>query len=273
MVDMGTTGHTDPVEYYSRHFADYLAPYPRPRELFRLIVTHPHLDHMSGLARLVNRLPLVNFWYTAPNVEKEDFEGSPYDERDWDTFQKLRQGKLAPHPLSPKLGQTGHFWTDDNIYIWAPSLRAEHDAETANKPNLASYILAIWHGSGVVVLGGDAETVIWQRLFEACHWLPKVAVLKAPHHGHSSGCHEPALACMHPELTIITPDGDTEAEGFRLYGSHSRTVLRTDVDGNIVVTVRPDGSGTYQSDLIRAPTASLPPPARPLPPSWLRPGL
>jgi competence protein ComEC len=261
MVDMGTTGETDPVDYYRQHFW--------PRQLFRFIATHPDMDHISGLTRLADAVSVANFWYVAPNVPKDDFEGSAYDQEDWLTFQKLVHGRLSACPVSPKSGQTGHFWTDDNIHIWAPSVEDERVAERSNQPNLASYILAIRHGKGFVVLGGDAEADTWQRLYETYRWPPgvTVTVLKAPHHGHDTALYEPVMATMRPRLTIVTSDSDRQHDGSDLYQRYSGTVLRTDVHGNIVVTVRPDGSATYDSDLIRTVTASFlaPPPLFPWP--------
>ena len=258
MVDVGTTGETDPVDYYYQHLW--------PRQLFRFIATHPDMDHISGLTRLADAVSIANFWYVAPNVRKDDFEGSPYHQEDWLTFQKLVHGRLSPHPISPKHRQTGHFWTDDGIDIWAPWPQAEQVAEQTSKPNLASYILAIRCGQGLTVLGGDAEAIIWQRLYEA-YRLPRIAVFKAPHHGHDTACYEPVVAAMQPHLTIITPDGDTEHDGSDLYRRYSDTVLRTDVGGNIVVTVWPDGTSTYESDLTRALARRFlaPPPI----PAWL----
>jgi len=251
MVDMGTTGRTDPVDYYCQHFSAYSEGRRQPRELFRFIATHPDMDHISGLARLVARVPVANFWYVAPNVQKDDFEGSPHREEDWRTFQRLVHGTPPPRPISPKFGETGHFWTDDNIHIWAPWPQAEQDAERTNRPNLASYILAIRHGQGLIVLGGDAEAVIWQALYERYRRLPRVTVLKAPHHGHDSAYYQPAVAAMRPELTIVTSDGDREHDASGLYRRYSRTLLRTDLHGNIVVTVSPNGTFTYESDRAR----------------------
>jgi len=267
MVDMGTTGRTDPVDYYCRHFSTCLRGRRQPRELFRFIATHPDMDHISGLANLIARVPVANFWYVAPNVEKPGFDGSPYREEDWHSFQNAVSGGLSVHAISPKAGQTGS-WTDDGIYIWAPSPEDERLAERGNRPNLASYVLAIRHGRGLVVLGGDAEAATWQRLYETYAWPPgvTVTVIKAPHHGHDTAYFKPIVAAMRPRLTIVTPDGDREHDGCRLYECHSR-VLRTDRRGNIVVAVSPSGKFTYKSERPSALTSPFLPP--PPVPAWL----
>jgi beta-lactamase superfamily II metal-dependent hydrolase len=277
MVDMGTTRRSNPVDYYCRHFFTYSQGRRRPRQLFRFIATHPDMDHISGLAELFARVPVVNFWYVAPGVEKPGFDGSPYREEDWDAFQRAVSGVgLSVNAISPKAGQAGRSWTGDGIHIWAPSPEDERVAEETNRPNLASYVLAIQYGRGLVVLGGDAEAATWQRLYEKYAWPPgmTVTVIKAPHHGHDTAYFEPILTAMRPRLTILTPDGDREHDGSRLYERHSR-VLRTDRRGNIVVTVSPSGNFTYRSDRPSVLTSPLLAPPLPQPlalpprPSWL----
>src|SRR6266536_3549230 len=51
---------TDPFAYYDAHLGD-------DRDIFRLIVTHPDMDHMTGLHRLYELEPykrIENFWHT-----------------------------------------------------------------------------------------------------------------------------------------------------------------------------------------------------------------
>lgn len=74
---------TDPLEYYD----SWVGP---TRDVFRMIVTHPDMDHMTGLYRLHRQEPtkdIVNFWHASHgnfNLGAEtDWEDSPYDVRDW----------------------------------------------------------------------------------------------------------------------------------------------------------------------------------------------
>src|ERR1039458_6275773 len=48
---------TNPIDYLKAHFAG--------RPIFRYIQTHPDLDHMAGLHRLIGeKIGIVNFWDT-----------------------------------------------------------------------------------------------------------------------------------------------------------------------------------------------------------------
>ena len=53
--------------------------------IFRFILSHPDMDHMDGLERLVNKVGIANFWDTGYERDKPSFENSFYREEDWDT--------------------------------------------------------------------------------------------------------------------------------------------------------------------------------------------
>lgn len=222
------------------------------RAIFRFIATHPHMDHLSGLAALLMQLPLFNFWYTAPGVEKPDFSSAPYQEEDWDVFQALVRGCPGIQAISPKTAQEGHYWTDDGIQIWLPTTELEHYAEDNNLPNLASYVLAIRHGNALVVLGGDAEAAVWQCLYDALEGdVPNVTVLKASHHGRKTGYHQPSVKAMSPQLTVISVGKKPPNDASALYSQYSDTVLSTRWHGTIVVTCHENGSCEYESQRTR----------------------
>jgi len=73
---------TDPFAYYDAHIG-------KSKDIFRLIITHPDMDHMTGLYRLhvdTNK-DIVNFWHTGfhdfnlADTTDQEWENSPYDKR------------------------------------------------------------------------------------------------------------------------------------------------------------------------------------------------
>ncbi len=51
---------TDPFAYYDRYIGEY-------KDVFRMVITHPDMDHMTGLYRLhelESYKTIVNFWHT-----------------------------------------------------------------------------------------------------------------------------------------------------------------------------------------------------------------
>src|SRR6266516_3062663 len=80
------TGLTDPVKY--------LSVLRQGAEPFRFILTHPHRDHMAGLARLAqSHLPL-NFWDTNNAFEPDD-----PDTPDWEQYKVWRNSTSSPKCL------------------------------------------------------------------------------------------------------------------------------------------------------------------------------
>ena len=56
MEKAGKAKLTNPIDYIASEFAD--------REIFRFILTHPDMDHMSGIKRLFEEKYVRNFWDT-----------------------------------------------------------------------------------------------------------------------------------------------------------------------------------------------------------------
>src|SRR3972149_1858657 len=47
---------TNPIEYIINNFKD--------KDIFRFILTHPDMDHMSGIKGLFEKKAVINFWDT-----------------------------------------------------------------------------------------------------------------------------------------------------------------------------------------------------------------
>ncbi len=193
---------TDPVEFYLSHYG---------REpVFRFILTHPDMDHMTGLYRLhrAEQIRILNFWDTIHSVEKsddpKDWENTPYDIRDWRTYQRLRKSDSAPKPLFYVRGHQNHYYMEDGIRIWAPFVNQPEITED-KQVNLLSYVLLIEYGECRVLLGGDALEETWEQIYEARRrTMPKINLLKAPHHGRKSGYYWPAVKAMAPDYTVVS---------------------------------------------------------------------
>lgn len=234
---------TDPLAYYDTHVG-------RQREIFRLLITHPDMDHMTGLYRLheQERRGIVNVWHTGFhdfNLADCSWEGSPYNERDWETYKKLRAGLLGgPKSLQLYQGSTGNYWTDDGVEIWAPSPDVERLAVDKDEPNILSMVLKIRYAGRSIVLGGDATAEeSWPAIF-AKRIVDHVDVLKASHHGRKSGYYGPAVKTMSPWLTI-TSVADAEHDATENYRRYSRYTVSLRKAGDIKITIADDGTLYY----------------------------
>lgn len=221
---------------------DFLGSTYHGRPIFRYVQTHPDLDHMRGLAALDSAgIPIQNIWDT---THQKDGTGD-----DWEQYRRLRNSVVAPRCLRLTRDSRGEFFNEepkgtaggDGLYILAPTAEITSQALAAENYNNLSYVLMFEYAGVCVVLGGDAERLVWESIVEAYpdHVL-QCDILKASHHGRDSGYHEEAVCKMNPDLTVVSvgkkPDTDASSR-YRKYGR----VLSTRWCGDITVTIGDDG--------------------------------
>ncbi len=108
--------------------------------------------------------------------------------------------------------------------------------------------IVVEYGAFRASLLGDAEPRLQEWLLEAAaHALAPVQVHKSSHHGSRRGDTEALMRSLQPQLVVISagagnPYGYPHEEALDLYRSFGAFVLRTDVQGTIVVTARADGT-------------------------------
>jgi beta-lactamase superfamily II metal-dependent hydrolase len=94
---------TNPISYMKQYGID---------NPFRFILTHPDCDHMDGFNALCTEFALSNFWDNGLRRKKPDFEGSPYEEEDWDTYERVRDKKTETEVVYPLAGSKFQFAND-----------------------------------------------------------------------------------------------------------------------------------------------------------------
>ena len=191
---------TDPIEYLQDNF--------KGRPLFRFILTHPDMDHMSGLDELASKVSILNFWDTEHNktISEDDWEGSPYNLKEWEQYLKFRGSSEDPKCLKLHRGDTSECcWTQDGIKIMSPSPHLVGISNTTSEYNHLSYVLMVEYAGFKVLLGGDASTEAWDDILKE---LGKESlesdIFLAPHHGSENNIHEEAFEKMTPEYMIVS---------------------------------------------------------------------
>lgn len=192
---------TNPVDYLKARFPG--------KQIFRYIQTHPDMDHMAGIHRLLEEgIGIANLWDTDHCIEKdEDALRSGevnHNIQDWHTYRALRKSTGNPTVLRLTYGAVGDFWSQDGISIWCPWDR-RHALNASANPNALSYVLRFEVGKCTIVIGGDATEEMWDEFYKKHgKQLPKVHLLKASHHGRKSGYHREAVKAMNPDVTILS---------------------------------------------------------------------
>lgn len=240
---------TDPVVYYKQHIGQY-------KDIFRFLVTHPDMDHMTGLHRIHVEEPYIdiqNFWHTGAHdfnladTTDEEWASSPYDQRDWETYKTLRDGS-QPKSLQKYQGDTGDFWTEDGLHLWAPTAATEQEALDKDQPNILSMVLKITYQGKAIVLGGDATAdETWPMIHKQVD-MSDVWVLKASHHGRKSGYYGPAVRDMAPWLTI-TSVGESEHDATQNYRRYSNYTVSLRRAHDIKISIQDDGTLIYPSHI------------------------
>lgn len=190
-------GLTNPLNYLNSVFPS--------REIFRFILTHPDMDHMSGIRELfLTRKPL-NFWDIEHSKELTDWESSPYDKKDWDFYKKLRSRCYSDVTvLNLTRNSIGNYWTPDNIQILHPHHELQPTAQKADEYDHLSYVLKIQHAGRHILLCGDATPEALESIYYDPSTNEAADFILAPGHGSKNHVHKDTLNNIGHKLTIVS---------------------------------------------------------------------
>ena len=238
----------DPVDFINRNY-----PY---KDIFRFILTHPDMDHMSGLAELIKHKTIHNFWDTdhdkVADEDKMHFGG--YSADDWNVYQTIRVSETKPLSLKVLRNESRDFWNADNIEVLSPSLSLINLSKKTpdnnqHKYNHLSYVLRIEYKGIIALLGGDATIESWQEIYE--HYGAKklkAHVFLAPHHGSSANINKEVFKHINPEYVVISNHRGHQHD-YTYYNSlATKQVYTTKHFGNITLEINADGSGNIKPE-------------------------
>ena len=210
-------------------------PFLRHRRISRLdllVLSHPHADHIGGLAALAQDVAIGEVWWSGDRREGSD-------------------ELLAPlEGLKTRRVRAGATWSSGvaELVVQSPDL-APVRYPTVND---ASVVVELRMGRRRIWLMGDAEQFAEGRL---AHPPVRADVLKVGHHGSRTSSTEAFLRALGPAHAVISC-GVNNRFGFphsEVLGRLDRlgvTVWRTDRDG--AVTVWTDGDAMTVRGFIRS---------------------
>ncbi|MEG8946424.1 ComEC/Rec2 family competence protein [Rosettibacter firmus] len=226
---------TNPIDYINQHFSN--------KEIFRFILTHPDMDHMSGIKSLFTKKYVRNFWDVPNNKpDPENWDQSPYDKNDWDFYQNLRAGKISNKTIvRPLRDQTAECcWVQDGIKILSPNKELIDEAEKNEEYDHLSYVLQITYNEIKVMLTGDATKNALDDIVRNYNRNDlKSSILLAPGHGSKNHVSKDFLDAVDPKLIIVSvAEGiDYDYDTYKNYG----TVLSTKYYGNVRLKIKDNG--------------------------------
>lgn len=211
--------------------------------VFRFILTHPDMDHMDGLANLLAKKSVTNFWDTgARRTMKLDSWGTQYKKEDWLAYERIVAGKQEGVTALTKLDGERFQYANkgdgsDGLYIAAPNKDLLCDPNEDDDINRASYIISYWSSAGRFVFPGDAHDESWEyAIREHLDDIENCAFLLAPHHGRDSDRSYEFLDVLKPKLTYIG-NAPSEHIDYNQWSRRGLPIITSNQAGNVVLEI------------------------------------
>lgn len=237
---------------------------PWDRRIDILILTHPHEDHVAGLALLLER-------YRVGRVYEPGMIGPGPGYRAWG---EVLAATGTPHGRL----STGDRLTLDAIrfrVLWPDANRVpERPPDGGTAINNVSIVLLGEVGQRRFLLAGDVEEGVDPELL--VRGLPALDLLKVAHHGSRTATTREFLEAVRPRVAVVSagagnPYGHPAPATIERLGELAGRTYRTDTDGTVqvafdgaVVRVRTSGprpvpprATPRRSSVDTGPTASI----------------
>lgn len=228
MVDAGGAvpggGTPDPGEHV---IAPLLAARRRAR-VDVVVASHPHPDHVGGLAALAtNGMPIAELW-ASTQAEVESPSGAPAT-----LFRRLAAAgarRRTPADLCDRPRRFGRAVVE--LLGPCPRYRPEWDE------NDNSLVLRISFGAHRLLLAGDIEAPAEGEL--AGRLALRADVLKVPHHGSATSSTPAWLSAVRPRLAVVSAGrgnrfGHPHPEVVDRYRRRGIALRRIDQEGSVMV--------------------------------------
>lgn len=190
-----------------------------------VVASHNHADHIGGLQDVAQHT-VVRYYMD---------NGLPTTTQSYRHLCALLDGHQVTYLAA----------TPRNIALGSVTLRILPRPPGEQDQNNGSVGVLLSYGSFTALFTGDAEHRE-RAYWEAHAALPQVTVLKVAHHGASNGTDAQWLDATRPSVAVISVGahntyGHPSKKTLKLLKQAGVRVYRTDVNGTIEVTVRPDG--------------------------------
>ncbi|SDF70151.1 ComEC/Rec2 family competence protein [Sporolituus thermophilus] len=201
--------------------------------LDKLIITHPHADHLGGAAAIFDNFPVKQIYDSGQTTTTGLYR----------QYLQTVQKKNIPFSVLTA-GQMVDIGGGALLKVLAPE--KPYIQGTESDLNNNSIVVKLVYGNFSMLLTGDAEKEAEERMLKSGSAELKSTVLKSAHHGSSSSSTPAFLAAVAPEAVIISVGANNDyhhphPSTLKKYNERKLKIYRTDKDGTVTVTT--DGKG------------------------------
>lgn len=213
-------GETMLIDAGEREYGDNVVTYIYSHgydTLDYVVATHPHSDHIGGMADIINTFNVDNFYMTSGITTTQTFDN---------LLTALENSQAAVHEV-----MAGDIILDERdllVEVVAPK-------EIADDLNNNSVVIKLTYGDNKFLFTGDAEKSeedgIWTNI--------KCDVLKVGHHGSNTSSTANFLKKVEPTYVVISCGvgnsyGHPDNKVLKRLDERNISVYRTDLQGTIV---------------------------------------
>ena len=218
LIDCGERSEIDTVEGYLKNKG--------VSEINLLVATHPHSDHMGGMATIVQDFDVNQI--LMPEVFEKLQPTTVFYEKFLEAVENKGLGITKAEP-----GDTYTFG-DAVFEVLAPIGQDYSDL------NNFSVVMELTFGDTSFLFTGDAEKESEEVMIEN-GVLEDIDVLKVGHHGSAYSTTDEFLDIIRPEIAVISCGagnsyGHPTDDCIERLGNHNSDIYRTDLSGTIVLT-------------------------------------
>lgn len=198
-------------------------------EIDYLVATHPHQDHIGGMPRLLDRMPVLNFVDPAIPTTNQTYGH---------TLERVMEYDV--NPILARKGGTLDMGSEVQAeLLWPREPFLIDEGEPAINDN--SMVVKVTMGDVSFLITGDIEQPAEELIVESTtNDDLQSDVLVVPHHGSSSSSTAELLDTVSPSVAVIPVGlnnqyGHPHDESMQRLRFRGISVHRTDLDGTVEI--------------------------------------
>lgn len=211
-----------------------IAPFLRKQgieRINRLIMTHPHNDHIGGMAYLLRNFKVDTVYHNGQHIRSDILD---------DIHRIIAERYIPQRTLCD--GDMIQCGDGLSCFIISPDRRFARDT-TYDNVNDGSLVMVLKYGEKRFLLMGDSERNMFGHLNKYAYFIQS-DVIKVSHHGAINGTTHGLVSLVQPKAAVLSVGmynrfNHPSPRIIQLYHTSGAEIMRTDKTGAVVI--RSDG--------------------------------